>query len=701
MEYKYNPPPEEKKRQVDRRFLPSMAFTVLHNLDEEELPHSLSAIACRRFPQVVRMMIDRGNCFNTHLVIPVEKSPEKMEFLDMDDGPFWEKQMFLPPVHGLDYIIGGGFSFRDRVFQARIYSVIDREIIYSQDYASDTGCLELAGSFAEDLMLIMDRGKTPRACPRDLPVSHEEALAELLQALDYDPANRVYPEGHQLFLESLKKCLALDPESDLVSEILSDVAGNIFLTREMDKSMEIVDYVLSLRPGDFDANRLKTRILVKKDRTAEALTRLIRLQGQGMEMGDVAFDLGRELMETSLVEPAQQLLETAVALECREPALYDCLGFLFVSMKQQEKALEIMMEGLDLFPGREYALVTTAQLLADLGRAREAKIAYDTALNLFPDSAMLHVSCGIHLFRAGQGDAAIRMVNQALELAPEDPLVNMEASRFFNRMDRKDVAVRYARTAMELTTNPYLTSEAQELLSRIQGGILPQQQASNRNLFIQARQLLDDDNEDKALEILEKVTEVEPAFWKAQFLKGVIYRKKNRLSEALETFTGIDELFSDQVSLHHEIGRCLMGQEKFADAFPHLFYAFRKKPQDPVIMANMGLVYLFTGKVNEAEVLLLQAKRMSRDISLNLDPYIREVQRIKKRKESGRGNGGVTKRSDTFDGNTSGTSQGDSDPDNEPGDPAGEENWDEPDELGDSEDSGDSGDDMPRFPGLN
>ena len=706
MKFKYSQPIEDKPKTVDRRFLPSIAFTVFLNLDEEESGDSLSLIACRRFPQMIKMKTDRTGNFDTRLIIPVGKSGNRMSFIDMVGGPFWDKHVFLPSRHGSDYVVGGELSYKDKILKAQIYSTIDGEVIFSQDYAStENSGLALIDDFASDLLLIMQSGagqsyKPVRDNTAGYPVRNDKALTELILGLDYDPANRVYPEGHRIFLRHLKNSLTADPESEAVAKILVEVARDVFRVQELSESEKIVDFILSLRPGDPGANQLKTRIMVQQNRTAEAMDRLDQLSGEGIDVGEVAFRLGRDLLETHLTQPARKLFEKAMDLEYKDPSLYDCLGYLLIESGDREKALEVMMEGLDFFPGREYALVTTAQLLTETGKFREAKIAYETARSLYPNSATLHVSFGIHLLQTNHHDAGERMINRALELAPEDPYVNVEAARFFGYLKKNVQSIRYARTAIELAPGSLLAGEAQEFMSRTEAGISRQEQAANREQFIKARRMMDEKGGmSKALEILEEVTSLEPYFWKAQFIKGFIYRKKNRLENALETFTKIDELFPDQVSLHHEIGRCLMGLERFSEAFPHLIYAFRKRPQDPVIMANMGLVYLFTGKINEAEVLLLQAKRMSRGQALNLDPYIREVQKIKKRKELSRGNGSTVKKADTFEGTTgkeNDKEEHNQNPESE--DSAGKPNGEESRE---NEQDDDPGLDMPPYPGLN
>jgi Flp pilus assembly protein TadD len=55
-------------------------------------------------------------------------------------------------------------------------------------------------------------------------------------------------------------------------------------------------------------------------------------------------------------------------------------------------------------------------------------------------------------------------------------------------------------------------------------------------------------------------------------------------------------------------------------------------------MANMGILYMYLGRLQEAEVLLMQAKRMAPSLMI-IDQFIRQLQLIQKRKSASGGNG--------------------------------------------------------------
>jgi Flp pilus assembly protein TadD len=640
MKFRYFPVPDREAPARDLRFLPSMALTVLSRMGEDSQNYLLQGVFCRRLPQVLKQKLDVLGHFRTGMAVPLKEGGK--DYQEIATGQFWKDNAFLPPQEVYDYVLGGSLSLDQGRLNLALYSNLDDSILLDKTYEGVPGDFfrfvnEFTREVVEFLEVVAAREDLEKVWKK--PVGNYQALVFLLEALDWDLSRGVFPEREERYLDGLRKSLEKDPESDDVAGLL--VLDALSRLRRQDEAGAgaIGDFLLSLRPGDVQANFLKTRVLFQQGKTPEALDRLDSLARSGLEVQKVPYLIALELMETHNVEEALLFFQKAVELGCREPSLFENYAYLLIHAGEMEKALEILGEGQARFPGREGALTYTAQVLAELDRLDDAASTYRKALSLFPGSPRLLTSYAIYHVICGRRDEALKSLGEALATAPEDPELNLEAARIYEHLQDPAPASRFARTAMELDPGSRLAGEAHDLLSRVTGGISPEEQARNRELYIKAKRLFDLGHKTRCIEILDSITQGEPLFWKAWFLKGMAYRRQEKFRDALEAFQNVDELFPDQASLYHEVGRCLMGMERFKEALPYLLSAFQKRPQDPVIMANMGLIYLFTGKVIEAEVLLMQAQRMSAPGALNLEPYIEEARRLKKKKQAGRGNG--------------------------------------------------------------
>ncbi len=433
-----------------------------------------------------------------------------------------------------------------------------------------------------------------------------------------------------------------DPSSNLVSDYLFEYARILFRNSQADKGVDLLDKILVFNPVYDKALELKMMFLIDRGRKEEALETFHKHFNDKPEFRKIPYGIGIEFLERGNIKLALEFFEKALEAKCKDPNFYQYYSYLLIFNKKFDKALEIINKELSEIPFKKEALIYKAQVLTEIRDIEQAESTYKDALMFFPDEPCLLTSRAIFFLLTDQKGKVTSLIEQALEASPEDPRVNYDAAKIYFEMGKRSTAIRYVKTALDLSPPRRFADEARDFLSRIESGISIEEQSRNRGKFIKAVRLLGDGEEEESIVLLKEITGMESQFWNAWFALAVALRRQGKIDEAFEALKNVDELFPDQVSVHHEIARLFMAKEMYKEAFPHILYAFQRKPHDPVIMANMGLSYMFLGRLIEAEALLIQAKKMDPE-NKQISRHIQYLYHLKRRKEKSRGNGDLKK----------------------------------------------------------
>lgn len=641
MKFQFYLPERKEKQAISDRFLPSIAFVIFSNKGESD-KEVYKGIYSRRIPQYMKIKLDLIGRFRSNFILPLDKTEGTASYLKTKPQAPWTEPQFIKKFERFDYMIGGTVSLDEEMLLINLYSYSDDAVIFEKTYHGNSSRFpEFISDFFMEMLryfevILEDKEKQ---ILMKAPTADPEAFEYLLQALEKDPANPVNTDDGEAYESLLIKALEKDPKSEEIASMIVNYAELKSQNRDNEKADLLVKKVIQLQPSHRDAVLLSVKLLLKADNTDQALNLLDESIKNNPKLNDLPLTLALESMYSDSRENTILLFEKALDCEPNNPEVYDNFGYYLASIGKIDLALSIFKHCLTLFPDREYPLINAAQISAQLGLDKQADQYYLKAKTLYSNSPKLLASLAVYRTILKDETSAKKLINEALEISPENTRINLIAASIYENFQDYDEAKRLAKTAIDLEPISYLSEEARYFYSRVAAGISEEQQQNNRELFLDAVLLMKKNETAKALEIIEKVVYVEPHYWRALFIKGVAHRLMGDYEKALEAFNQVDELFEDQISLHNEMGKCYMALDQFHQAFLHILYAFRKNPHDPEIMGNMALVYMRMGRLQEAEVLLKQIKIMDPN-NKNIDIYLKELERIKRRKRSSRGNGG-------------------------------------------------------------
>lgn len=644
MKFEYYLPEENENMPSMKKFMPMVAYIVFSgDEDKPEVNPELQDIYARRLPQVIKMKMDMVSRFNTNFILPLDRSTDSPQYLDTVPGSPWTEPEFIGRFERFDYMVEGTLSLKKEYLNIKLYSRLNRTVIFEKDY---TGCKEKFFEFITDFLLdffsffeIM-LTEDEKELLKDHPSKNPAAIEYMMRALDNDPFNPLETQNEDEYLNLLEKAVKEDPESLDISDILVGFAAKLENSGEVDKSIEILERLIQTTGYKRNPVMLLARIFIKHDHFDRAFEILDKAAVRNSGTQDIYFMIARENMQTDRKEITIRLFEKSIELDPENPDVLDTYGYFLAAIDDIPTALDVFKKGLKYSLGRETSLLNTAQGYTMLKQYDDARVIYDKLRVLYPMSARSQASRSIFYALNGERNNALLAITEALNNSPESPVINLTAARVFDFLNDRENAERYARTTIDLNPDKMITDEATYLFSRISAGITEEKQKENRDLFLDGVREMRKNNYAEALETFDRVVEVEPNFWRAWFLKGVSLRITGDLERALDSLSQVDELFPDQTSLHLEVGKCYMGMEQFQEAFPHIRFAFKNRPEEPEIMGNMALVYMYLGRLKEAEILLTQVQKMDPH-NKNVEVYIEELERLKKRRKSSRGNGGT------------------------------------------------------------
>lgn len=640
MRFQYYLPERNEPEQTPDKFLPSIAF-VIFSLEGKDSDSEMQGIYSRRIPHVMKIKMDLISKFRTNYILPLDKSKGEAAYLETKPDAPWTNPSFIERFERFDYLVGGSLSLEKKYLYINLYSHIDGKIIHEKTFQGEKERFpEFIGEYLLDMLNFFEIIPAPdeKELMKSRPTLIPEAFETFLKALDLDPANPLGGDHEDTYRELLIKTLQSDPENSEAAGFLTSHATKLNRSGKSEAALETIRNLLKVRPRDRTAALLMVKILLNNRKTHEAIRLLEEKSSAYPDMSNLPFIVARENMFTDRREITEKLYRKAMELDPDNPDLYDNFGYFLATIKKTGEALDILKTGIDRFPYREYTLLNYAQANSELSRFEEADRVFHMVQELFPDSPRVLASRAQYRLMRKELPKAIKLISRALDMVPEDPAINLTAAGIYEQAEDMETACRLAKTAIDLNPDSILSEEARYYFSRVSAGITEAVQEKNRDEFLEAVIIMRKSEFQKAVEIFQRVVEVEPQYWRAWFLKGISHRMMGDFTQALASFEQVDELFEDQVSLHHEIGKCLMGREEYEKAYYHIRQAFKNRPEDPEIMSNMALVYLRLGRLQEAEILFTQAKKMD-PYSKRLDIYIRYIEKIKKRKKSSRGNG--------------------------------------------------------------
>lgn len=208
---------------------------------------------------------------------------------------------------------------------------------------------------------------------------------------------------------------------------------------------------------------------------------------------------------------------------------------------------------------------------------------------------------------------ALELYNELICTEPPFPPVFFNAAFFFIKKRDYVKAKKLLQTYISLEENikaEYSDTEAEERLSKAQSVIKwISEQSVDDIVFKEAFDLMNDSQEEKALEKIRDFLVRRPKVWNGWFLLGWALRKqkrwedgKNAFLKCLEFFDEKNEAFPEAFSdICNELSICLTELGETSQAEEFLNKAISKDPENIKLLSNMGTIALKKGDTAKAE----------------------------------------------------------------------------------------------------
>jgi adenylate cyclase len=157
------------------------------------------------------------------------------------------------------------------------------------------------------------------------------------------------------------------------------------------------------------------------------------------------------------LERALALAQQAAALDDALPSAYQTLGYVHLSQKYYEQAIEEAEKAVALDPNDADACVTLAEILSCAGRAEEAVLWAEKALRLdphYPTSYLFAVGQAYYL--TGRADEAIALFKRVLTRNPAHFRAHFFLAMLYGELGQKEKARAEAAECQRLSPQVYL-----------------------------------------------------------------------------------------------------------------------------------------------------------------------------------------------------------------------------------------------------
>jgi len=200
------------------------------------------------------------------------------------------------------------------------------------------------------------------------------------------------------------------------------------------------------------------------------------------------------------------------------------------------------------------AQVNLGTALREMGKADEAMIAYQKALQITSDSVDAHNNLGTILFQKGRIDEAIVHFQKALQIKPDSVEAHLNLGIALMQTGNIDEAITHFQKALQIKPD---YAEAHSSL-----GIA---------LFRKGKV-------DEAIAHYQKALEINPGYMDARVNLGIILLQKGNLDEAIGHFQKALQIQPSDAELHCYLGNALFQKGRTAEAISQYQSALQINP---------------------------------------------------------------------------------------------------------------------------
>ncbi|GCE14502.1 tetratricopeptide repeat protein [Tengunoibacter tsumagoiensis] len=272
------------------------------------------------------------------------------------------------------------------------------------------------------------------------------------------------------------------------------------------------------------------------------------------------------------------------------------------------------------------SLINQGYSLLQLGRPEEARIFYEKAIRLDPNSADAYYNLGGALQELGQLEGALDAYREAIRLKPDDVEAYNHQGNVLGQLGRSEEALLSFEQAIRLGPTYgsayYNRGIVLEQLGRLQEALSSFEQAirldANFTTFapIYLRKglvLRASGKPAEALSAVEKAIKLDFTTADAHYMRGSLLREFGRLAEALISLEQAIRLNPKLALAYYQKGLALAASGRFKEALTAFEQTIRLDPTSVPAHFNRGNVLLELGQLKEALSAYEQTLRLSPD----------------------------------------------------------------------------------------
>ncbi len=313
---------------------------------------------------------------------------------------------------------------------------------------------------------------------------------------------------------------------------------------------------------------------VRDWKAAESLCR--QILGKFPEHVDALHLLGAMLLQSERFDDARLVLDQALALQPRNPAIANKLGIVCTHLKRSEEALAHFCAALEVNPQLVEVYAARGALHESMGQHDAAARDFAKAVELAPEFALGHFLWGNCQAALGQPAQAVACYDRALALASNFADALHARGNAWRDLDRIGDALSSYEQAIQIDPNHFAA------------------------LSSMADLLVQQSRHDAALEALDRVIRLKPDYQDALVLRGALRYQRSELDEAYRDFARLVELDPANFQAYLNIGHIHFRLGRFPQALGNYGQALRLEPDDAIAHLNRSMVLAATGAVDEA-----------------------------------------------------------------------------------------------------
>ncbi len=347
------------------------------------------------------------------------------------------------------------------------------------------------------------------------------------------------------------------------------------------------------------------------------------------------FVLGELYQLVGQLDQASNQFEKAIQKEPNDPGFYNRLGIvqaqmqMFVNAERNfKKAMELegpdkpsadFLAGVLQQTGREHEIPPIWKSLIDLdnqnasahakyaisliqnSKKEEGERAFDTALELLEDNALVKRYYAPYLVEAGDLDRAMDFYEDALDAAPADIPTLLEYAQTLEKADREFEVPAVLKNI--LAANPDPNTRAQ-----VQARLIELEQPKRVENVEAARAKMEEGDFEGALRDLKPLRNWLGDYWKLWALYASANNQLQQYGDAEEAVARLLELFPGCEPAFGELVTALVGQDRADDAYGFMRQVMQANSGSVAVAINYARAASAAGHKDEARELVKQLR---------------------------------------------------------------------------------------------